>query len=1707
MANIINLNLTYSNVINQSKFLYFQSFTNTKLPTTSEKSPFIQSPIPISNSINEKIYNTSSKPNPDINVKKIGINTTISNKDINSQTVNYLFTKSSRNITGEKINSQSIVPNFLSTNEEIEDPKYKYDNKINILNTKNQIILDISSNIKKVRILDDDDVLSGYNIMLGKQTITLKELKNQYTFLSPSVEIIDNNKYLKISLADNSETTFKLDSALNFSNYEQITFSGNGILNIDLDSLNTDDNGVIAYNLFIESGTKINIKGDNNLKKTGVMVYKTLQIDGTLNITKYGNGIGIQNTYQYKIVINVGSTGTLNINDCKDGIHSWNSPKNGASINFSGTVNFNVNQDGFELESAVQINFIDNARVSIIAVSRGIISTKKNSIFVKNTSKVSIIARIWTGIVLNSGGVYVCDSATLNVEAGSGGILGFTDLYVCEGNANNHTKNHASLIVKSYGNTKTNDTTLNKNDGNPIQGRSTGETNFCFDTDGTVFVEHKGSTYDKTCIHLGGKKSKNGNFIMNCEDMTIQNCYFAIGIWAKASYNVNYTYTDSSKVKIVGCYSFLASNSEDMSKAFTSDSVLIIPNIPTTNLDNLEIENSIQSTNLESTEIETLIKSIPSTYVTSKETYISNIISTTDNTYKESSLLSTFSEIHEKETNVMSTDFFIYSTDAKTNTSTIVPIITTIEKGISISSNTPESIEKESSTINTIPETIEKENFTLNTIPETIEKESIISSTISETIEKEIYTSSTFSEIEKKETNISITIPESPEKETTITSSTGTEEEETSTLSIFPQTIEEETISLAINKTTETIHEITEKVSNIPETFAKGASASSTFPHTTKKENIISTIESTPENTAKKTNMYIKTNKLSFDSIHEETYSQLYVSPDTTNKITNISIIILKNNPTNKITNIPTTILKTISTDKVTNIPSTIIKNNPTDKITNIPTTILKNNPTDKITNISTIIPKSIPTEKLSDSPVKTKVPKLLPRFKIESINQEECPSTKELIFFGSLSSLVKEKLEFTIMLSYPKDIEFYCYLNENYLKCESNRIIYGNEIFFEETTITKDNEEIMVIEEFESKEKIYCGNYDIEKAKQKILLNIAFRQVSHFRKNDNDNSFSFYLITMMSDNYNKGHIIDLKMLIQINNKMFNDKNATCILEQDVFVHNDGFAQGNFLCYIKLTHSEYQNTAYENITVSRENEEIIGDLDFEDSLLNPYITDKKIEEVKRKRKENYIINSLANIFDYYEEVIKIPPIFHINSVIMDNCDKTGILVFQGTFSEDIIISSKFDIILNYPLTEIKCELDEGKRNDIINMTCKVHKGFKNVEALLLESRLIKKRNIELFYVNKFEKYFGKELKVCVDYNDIKELTVRKRIQSPFTFLQINKFKSISNKIAFFMALTRNSTGISFMSSHKISIKLKIFNRRILRNLDENLDIIVQADCELNKNLRSDYAAGYDCSNSDSFKGISSSMMLNEPEIDNIQGIPEKKHLDTNKLNYKVDYSPLENLKLIDSLPTAIIQNINSEKCIDEGQYIIYAKLNKNENLEKNYSNVNISIAVPESSSLCYIKINDKNIEMICENNDKFYKRTMLIERQVIQDSEGKALFFIDNIIIPIESSFYCYISNNSNSKLPEKIENIQDTENLEEIEDNEETSHINHYLNKKRNKNNGLSNFGLAFVIICIVFAIISVIIMVIYIKIRKIKKEKKRDSEISVIQKINIDG
>ena len=196
------------------------------------------------------------------------------------------------------------------------------------------------------------------------------------------------------------------------------------------------------------------------------------------------------------------------------------------------------------------------------------------------------------------------------------------------------------------------------------------------------------------------------------------------------------------------------------------------------------------------------------------------------------------------------------------------------------------------------------------------------------------------------------------------------------------------------------------------------------------------------------------------------------------------------------------------------------------------------------------------------------------------------------------------------------------------------------------------------------------------------------------------------------------------------------EKNATCVLEEDVSPNDGGLAQGNFICSVKLSSSEYQNTDFENTQVSLENEEINGAADLVSKTTSPYKTDQAIAEIRRKKANNETINELADIYDYYEEEIKITPVFNITSVELDNCASQGKLILKGYFSDEIDLSIKFDLLLTYPLTEMKCELDKAKKNEPFEIVCKVHIGFGLVEAFIIEEKIIQKKNKEFIYYKK-----------------------------------------------------------------------------------------------------------------------------------------------------------------------------------------------------------------------------------------------------------------------------------------------------------------------------------------------------------------------------------
>ena len=799
--------------------------------------------------------------------------------------------------------------------------------------------------------------------------------------------------------------------------------------------------------------------------------------------------------------------------------------------------------------------------------------------------------------------------------------------------------------------------------------------------------------------------------------------------------------------------------------------------------------------------------------------------------------------------------------------------------------------------------------------------------------------------------------------------------------------------------------------------------------------------------------------------------SQTDSTDSSTNTTTPTNIPSPSNTPT------PTNIPSPSNTPSPTNIPSPSNTPTPTDvpSPTNTPSPSNTPTPTDNQSSSNTPSPTNTPssssstttTDKTTTSPINpdnpTDAPKIVPRFTIESINQEDCQEIGELTLIGKISEPISRTIDFTIPLANPSGVSLGCTLNGNQLECEVDRIIRGNTIAIDETSIKEYGEDVLIIEEFMSEEQVTCSNAFIDKAADKLLVNIAFRQVSHFSKNDQSYSFSFYLITLISEACKKGQTINMKMDVKMNNEKI-VKNATCTLQDDVSPNSGGLAQGNFICSVQLTQAEYSITDFEEIQISAENEEINGVSDLDATVANPFKTDKALEEIKRKKANKEDISEYADVIDYYEEEVEIRPIFTIENLYMDGCENTGIFYLEGSFS-DGIESMKFDLVLTYPLTEIKCEFNSVNKNEKMNMTCKVYVGFENVENILFEERLIKKKNKEMFIIKRHETDLeeGQTLK-CTDFNTVKTQKVKERQKASFSFLQLSKYTFRQNYLTFFMALARKATTSTFTSIIQLTVKITISSRRLLRSLDET-QTGVKVDCKLNSTLQTDYAAGYDCTNTDTISGTPSSMELETSEITDIQGIPE--NANPVKLLYKVDYSDLQNLKGIDSLPTATIKSFNGSTCFTDGQFIVTATLNKNENLESTYYRVELRFAAPESSGTCLVNINGVNVEMICQNAEKFYMSTIYIERQTIQDYEGKELFFIDSYTS--EAEYACDISLIVVFPNATSIETITDSNSDSNDISTDGTSNAKRYY---KNSSGGLSGGAIAAIVISLVVVV-----------------------------------
>ena len=133
--------------------------------------------------------------------------------------------------------------------------------------------------------------------------------------------------------------------------------------------------------------------------------------------------------------------------------------------------------------------------------------------------------------------------------------------------------------------------------------------------------------------------------------------------------------------------------------------------------------------------------------------------------------------------------------------------------------------------------------------------------------------------------------------------------------------------------------------------------------------------------------------------------------------------------------------------------------------------------------------------------------------------------------------------------------------------------------------------------------------------------------------------------------------------------------------------------------------------------------------------------------------------------------------------------------------------------------------------------------------------------------------------------------------------------------------------------------------------------------------------------------------------------------------------------------------------------------------------------------LMEIDVKNGSLGVVCENTEKFYMSNILIERQPIQDSEGKEIFIIDNF--ESTNEFACDISINSPS--------INSSNGTTDRESTDQTPN-KFYFNRKNSS--GLTGGAIAGIVIAIVVVLLATSVLIILGKKGVLSSKKDLDNK-----------
>ena len=611
------------------------------------------------------------------------------------------------------------------------------------------------------------------------------------------------------------------------------------------------------------------------------------------------------------------------------------------------------------------------------------------------------------------------------------------------------------------------------------------------------------------------------------------------------------------------------------------------------------------------------------------------------------------------------------------------------------------------------------------------------------------------------------------------------------------------------------------------------------------------------------------------------------------------------------------------------------------------------------------------------------------PVFTVESIDNSSAQENGTFIIKGELDGQADLNKKITFPLTYPEGVSLVCSFNGEGFICMPDQEVNGS-VIMEQTIMSEGAEELFILGSF-VKKGMNCKNGVLMEAEKKVDIEISFRQVSHIEQISN--GLSFFFAAWVKNNLAAGESIEMNVLLDEGGKKV-EKNATCELNEAVTTSNEP-VQGDFKCTV--TFEEGEEIPPENLTVSTNNENIGGCEDLTEEEASPNATDSAIAESAE------LNNSLAITYDLSNEDNKnntniTPPTFTINSINVDRCKKKGKIKLTGTFDQDITEEITFELSLSFPLTDIKCTVENATADTETEITCKIQKvkKFAKFNKFVFEPKMIKNKRKEMLFI-KGKSLEGSDETMKYSFNDLKLEQIKKKKKAKVSFLQFGPPRS---GFLFFMALMKLP---GFTQYETTTFEASLIRESSTFRLLAEDEVDGALDCSVDDSSASTSVGILNCKDSSGNENAVSKVDLSDQ---NVGGTPDTAPVETNP---SFDYS--KNLDL--SVPTVTITDIEKNSCSKNGQYIIKGTTDKD--LEEG-NKIYIPFSSPDSKGLCHVSSGSagSTITMTCENTQQFNApKEMLILPQMIKKEDDSTPYF--QIAQPYTQKlpFSCIISDKS----------------------------------------------------------------------------------------------